>query len=370
MKYKSVCLVATESIKDIGNLRNYLIEHSEHMTTFHFPLGYAKKASYTEQYSNGKKVYSREFPTYYGSSKAGKLISHYIYFVITLLLYTKRGSVVIVHNPIFCFLHSITSFWKEFRFVLFIGDYYPDNRGLMRVHHMLTNFYNRKLQHVIYLSPPLATIYGPKQSVPRHTKKYRKQMSLGIPQRFRSAPEQHRTPGEVRLGFIGVLREQQGLDILFQYLELEKAQNCSLEIIGDGYMLNHYKAVAERMGIQEKVTFYGFVDNPSNIIQHWDIGAALYQNTPDNLSIYCEPTKIKEYLSYGIPVITTCATYFSSEVHDHHAGEIIEETPSSVSAAIGTIMNEYPRYRNGAQALAKKYAHQAWYDTHFDFLRN
>lgn len=347
----------------MGNLRNYLIENTRHLTTFHFPNGYANVPSRMEQYDNGKNSISKSLPKVPINNKFVKLISHYIYFLAILLFRVKNGSIVIVENPIFCILHGVFSAIKNLRFVLIIGDYHIEKTGFMRFYHMLLDFYNRHLPYIVYLSPPIETIYSPL----RASSLQRSQLSLGIAD-LRIANRQDVLESKLRIGFMGSIRHGQGLQTLLAYAH-ETTTPLHLDIIGDGYELNFYKNLVRDLAIEDKVTFHGFAPNREEIASRWHIAFALYDYDPNNLSLYCEPTKIKDYLAYGLPVITTKTTYFHKEIASFKAGEIVEENSQDIDRAVHSIINAYPSYKQGVRNIINAYEYRPHYDQQLAFLQ-
>ncbi len=193
--------------------------------------------------------------------------------------------------------------------------------------------------------------------------KHRLQFSLGIKKRSIGKRVVHKN---IVLGFIGVIREKQGMELVFEYLKA--SSNVSFEVIGDGYSLLHYKELAKKYNIQNKVTFYGFVEDINSIIRKWDIGLALYKNSKDNVSKYCEPVKIKNYLEHGMPVITTKTTYFANVLAHYHAGVVISEDPKKLHDAIVKIKKNYKTYKKGVKNIQAAYEYKKMYDSFFSFL--
>lgn len=362
MKYNNIFFCTAHPTKNMGNVKEYFIKNSQNFVAFHFFLGYATDPSYVEKYSQGKKVFEKKFSFYKGKNKLIQNILNYLYFSYTLLAYVNRGSFLLINAPIYCFLNSIFSFLKGFTYILWIGDYYPDKKFPMNLYHKFVEFYNKRMHYVLYVSPPVAKIYE-KHGI--DNKKFRKTISLGIKKEYHQRRNVKKK--NITLGFIGIIRLQQGLDLCFSYLQ--KTDNCRFEVVGDGYYLQYYKQMAKDLGIQEKVKFYGRVDDISSIVKKWDIGVALYEKKDSNLSIYCEPTKIKNYLSFGIPVITTGTTYFSKEIKEYKAGCVIEENVDSLDKAIREIKENNGSYIKGVDFLVDKYEYTSWYGEQFKFLQ-
>lgn len=347
----------------MGNLRKYLIENTQHFTTFHFPNGYSNAQSHLEQYVNGENTIVTSLPKIPVNNKLIKLLSHYIYFLTILLFTVKSGSIVIVDNPIFCIFYSVFSYIKNLHFILIIGDHYIEKNGFMKIYHMLLNFYNRHLPYVIYLSPPIQAIYSPLRTSSFH----RSQLSLGIAD-LCIANRQDVLEEKLHIGFMGSIRHGQGLQTLLRYVH-QTTTPLHLDIIGDGYELNFYKDLVQDLNIEDKVTFYGFAPNREEIASKWHIAFALYDYDPSNVSLYCEPTKIKDYLSYGLPVITTKTTYFHKEIASFRAGEIVEENSQDIDRAVASIVNAYSSYKQGVQNIINAYEYRSHYDKQLAFLQ-
>lgn len=366
MKYKSIYFVTTESIKNLGNFRNYLIENTDYLVTFHFPHGYLKKASYMEIYKKGKISQRKEFYKYPGKTNMVKLGLYYLYFNYIVFKYVKKESFIIVENPIFCILNSIATLTKRLKFIFWVGDYFPQHAGFMWFYNKIADFYNKNLKYVLYVSPPLYKHYMPVLLEKDKKTKYRAVFTLGVKKRYNAKKTFNKLSKKIVLGFIGVIRKKQGLELAFEYLS--KSSNVGLEIIGDGYSLGYYIDLAKKLNIEHRIKFYGFVEDIDPIIKKWDIGLALYKDSKDNVSKYCEPVKIKDYLEYGLPVITTKTTYMSEEIKKFKAGEVIDETVESLQKAVEKINRNYKDYKSGVDNIVKKYEYKKWYDNEFKFL--
>jgi glycosyltransferase involved in cell wall biosynthesis len=362
--YKSIFFAVNEPIKNIGNIRNYFIANTETFVTFHFFHGYSDKASYVEKYKNGTLVARKVLPVSLFKHKNFKIFLHYLYFQIILFFYVDRESFVIVDNPIFCFLQSIHSFIKNQKFVFLIGDYFPEHTGFMWLYNKMADFYNIHSLYVIYLSPPIEKIY----SSLRNKKLHRTQLSLGIAD-LNVARSEYFPTDMLRVGYMGSIRHGQGLGTLFKYIK-HASVPIHLDIIGDGYELNFYKSLVNTLEIEDKVTFHGFALNREEIASSWHIAFALYDYHPSNVSLYCEPTKIKDYLSYGLPVITTKTTYFHKEIIAFGAGEIVEENSEDIDRAVLAIMSAHSTYKQGVKNIIKEYEYVSRYNRQLVFLQS
>lgn len=360
MKYKSILFCSADPTKNAGGLSDYFIENSTVFTAFHFFPSYTKEKTYAVQYINGKKKFKKTFTFYEGNNLLLKNLFDFCYFSYTIIFIVPRGSFVITNAPVYCFLNFLFRFLKSVKYVLWIGDYYPDKSIKMKIYNIYVSYLNKTVDYVLYLSPPLEQIY----SKSRSDNKLKELVPLGI----KKQRGKLRKKGKVTvLGFIGIIRRQQGLDLMFEYLK--NANDVRFEIVGNGYELPYYKDLARKMGISDKVKFYGKVENVRGVFEGWDIGVALYVNSQANLSKYCEPTKIKDYMSYSLPVITTKTTYLYKEIISFKAGEVVEEDINSLSNAVKKISGNYDAYAEGVQRITERYEYENWYNDKLSFIK-
>lgn len=167
------------------------------------------------------------------------------------------------------------------------------------------------------------------------------------------------------LVFLGVLKKSQGLDLLFDACgQIErKFPNLTIHIIGGGPDATYFIDRSKQTHL--KTIFYGYVPSDrrvNQIISKCHIGLATYVPEESNVSYYSDPSKIKKYISFGLPVITTDVFYFAKEIQKYKAGIVVNYfTHGSIIPALDKITKHYGIYRDGAIKLAKKYQYQKLY---------
>lgn len=171
---------------------------------------------------------------------------------------------------------------------------------------------------------------------------------------------------QLTLGFIGVLKNSQGLDMVFDASEelVRRYPNIRLKIIGSGPYEQELRARASSSPLP--TSFYGLlsVRNPKAVSLFSDvtIGLALYVPDESNVSYYGDPSKIKDYLSFGIPVITTNVFEFSKEIKKYNAGLIIPYgSKKHFIRALRSISHNYALYTGNAKRLARRYEYNRIY---------
>ncbi len=170
--------------------------------------------------------------------------------------------------------------------------------------------------------------------------------------------------------FIGVLKHSQGLELLIRNSDkLHRAYpKLDVHIIGTGPEENYLKSIATQSSVP--FYFHGIQDvfstTAKNIIKKTSIGIAPYKPEAGNVSYYGDPSKIKNYIGYGLPVITTNVFEFAKEIRNSHAGIVIQYDINAFIRALNTIYKTYGEYAENAHNLAKKYDYRTNYADMFE----
>jgi len=173
------------------------------------------------------------------------------------------------------------------------------------------------------------------------------------------------TNRNIIIGHLGMLKREQGLDLLFDNLkDLQKIfPNIKVEIIGSGPEENHFKARAKKFA--KIVKFFGYVerdDDVDRIMKNWSMGIATYVPIKWSEHYWTDPSKIKAYLNQGLPVITTNVPEFAQEIENSKAGIVINYYKNQeFIEAIKKIIKERKEFNKNALLLAEKYNYRMLY---------
>lgn len=173
----------------------------------------------------------------------------------------------------------------------------------------------------------------------------------------------------INLVFLGVVKKSQGLDLVYNSAEelKENFPSLSITIIGSGPEELYFKKRAKNTKL--KTTFLGFISDDKIVdktIKNGHIGLASYIPEESNVSYYSDPSKIKRYISSGIPIITTNVFDFSKSIHKYKAGVVINYDQNELIRAIKLIIKSYSSYQKNALALSEKYKYSVIYNKIFD----
>lgn len=170
------------------------------------------------------------------------------------------------------------------------------------------------------------------------------------------------------IGYLGVIKKTQGIDILFATLPklLKIYPGLKVEIIGSGPEEKVFIKKAKKFG--NRIKFFGYLDSLSeiqSIMTHWSLGIATYTPTLDNPAYFTDPSKIKTYLGTAVPVISTNVTPFSKEITKSEAGIVINYSKDEFIKAVKTILVSQVSFSRNALNLAEKYDYKKIYKTFF-----
>ncbi len=177
----------------------------------------------------------------------------------------------------------------------------------------------------------------------------------------------------IKLIFIGVIKKSQGLDIIFDAGEIltKLFPGISLSVIGGGPDKEYFLERARDSGLTTQ--FFGYMDDPERmrkIVSNCHIGIAPYVPEKGNVSYYSDPSKVKDYLSSGLPVITTGVFQFSDEIARTRSGLVIPYDKGKFIHAVSIIAASYPQYARRARAQSKRYDYKKLYKLLFAYEEN
>lgn len=163
--------------------------------------------------------------------------------------------------------------------------------------------------------------------------------------------------------YSGGFREAYGPQLAIKALPLliNKIPNIRLTLIGAGKYEPELKRLIKLLKVSRYVDFKGFVPkfkDLTNILAQKSIGLAPYAPIPGSNSYFSDPSKIKLYISCGLPVITTNVTTISGLITKTHSGIVIDFSEQALANAVIHMLtnnNQYNTYKNSAVRLSGKF---------------
>ncbi|MEI8611105.1 glycosyltransferase family 4 protein [Enterovibrio sp. Hal110] len=115
--------------------------------------------------------------------------------------------------------------------------------------------------------------------------------------------------GKIILGMACVIREVKGLDRVARLLAYNN--NIKLLLLGDGPYLSQFKRLLTKLGVYDRVFFYGFTKEPLELLKNTDV--AVFPSYSEGF-----PLSLIEAMSIGLPCVTSnissFTTFFTDEV--------------------------------------------------------
>ncbi len=290
----------------------------------------------------------------------------------TTQLFIKYGSIDVFFS-VNAFTSVIGIFLEKIglvkRTVFWVWDYYPVNhpRIIVRIMRWLYWRFDKWATYsdrVVYLNRRLAQVRVDAGLIHKGTKYPLVPIAMG-----KLSPIKRKDLAKIKLGFIGVLKKSQGLDMLFDSAEglARKFKQLTFEIVGSGPDENYFRGKAANSPI--KFNFYGLVSDKKfkEILYGCTIGIAPYTPEDSNVSRYGDPGKVKRYLEFNLPAIITNVFEFSKELALEKAGIVIKYGDAiGLANAITQIVTKYDYYVQNVVKLHQKFYYRKIYPTMFD----
>ena len=142
--------------------------------------------------------------------------------------------------------------------------------------------------------------------------------------------------------YVGTLTWEKGLQLAITGMKhvLTNNPDAQLLVVGDGPDKQRLQTMTKDLGLSDFVHFYGFVSDKEleEIYSRSKVGINLAMtNDPLSYTFYAFPGKILDYISHGLPVITT-QNELSELVSSSKAGLVIEADSKAFARAVSDLL--------------------------------
>jgi len=176
-----------------------------------------------------------------------------------------------------------------------------------------------------------------------------------------------------QLFFLGHLLESAGVQFVIQAIPtiIKEIPDFHFLIVGGGEYEKILRDLVKKLKLEKYVTFTGWIKDRKKldvIMADSAVAVALYDKKTSKTTHFSDPTKLKDYLSAGLPIILTNLPHNAKEIEEKGCGIIIDYNPNEVSKAICQLMmnkTKLHQYRINALKMAKQYDWHKIYDNHF-----
>ncbi|KKQ53549.1 MAG: hypothetical protein US70_C0002G0037 [Parcubacteria group bacterium GW2011_GWD2_38_11] len=166
-----------------------------------------------------------------------------------------------------------------------------------------------------------------------------------------------------QLLFVGNLLEKQGVQLVLDAMPdiIKEIPDFHFLIVGGGEYEDILKNKVAELRLENSVTFAGWIKERKELDQIMADSAlaiAMYDSKKDNFTYYADPTKLKDYLSAGLPILLTDLPHNAKEIENNKCGKIIFYDKDQISQSVIQLMkdeNNLKEYRMNATAYIKKF---------------
>lgn len=162
------------------------------------------------------------------------------------------------------------------------------------------------------------------------------------------------------LVFLGALEKTKGIESIIKAWPHLIKKDLRFRLIVIGKTPGNSRYYEDILGSMPNVEILGVLPHQEvlKILPKYGIGLAPYTRDDSTVSFYGDPSRIKDYLVCGLPVVVTRTPEISSYIEKSQAGKVIDFSIQGLIDGIESLIqdrNTIGFYRNNAINLAKRY---------------
>ncbi|OGC59483.1 hypothetical protein A3A70_00665 [candidate division WWE3 bacterium RIFCSPLOWO2_01_FULL_42_11] len=180
--------------------------------------------------------------------------------------------------------------------------------------------------------------------------------------------------------YSGSLLPEFGLEIMIEALPdlVAKFPDLELRIIGEGKLKDDLIKKAKELKVEKWINWVGFVNTTTErsrwlkLVKESIIGLAPYEDNATTYKRFSDVTKPKDYMSCGLPIVTTKVIPLSEDVRRFNLGRVVEyEVPSFVEGVTELLEGEAERKQieENVKAFCKTMTPSIIFDKAFSEMR-
>lgn len=360
-RYRSIFLYA--SLQFCGNIEEYFAKHTEKLLVFIVQPRIQNKDNLLRMYNEGTLVEEKKIVL------SGNIFFYYFlwYFYYLKFIFTyfsrKDSVVVITSHPVSFFGMGIQRLLRNVRFVFWI-EYFPRANLVLRLFDDLKNFYHKRVEFAGYFGDRVNELMNGKVV---NTKK-RRTILWGVKPRIirKGIPQ-----GPLTMLFVGLIKESQGLGLIFSFLKENKDYKLNIVGVCDDRLYKKYKKLFAEFKITNQVYFPNkFIPSKKleAISKKCFVGVAPYLTGSMYGTYYIDPGKIKEYVELGLPIIMSDTSAIAPYIKRFGCGELINRNETALELALLKIRKNYNKYIDGLKQFNNYFFYERYYKKSFSFL--
>lgn len=340
----------TEVYGPVQALRNYLIKNTGDFDCITHPFAYSKlEATAVNRYKDGKIAAACK-----GHKRVANQLQQWIrdvFFNFGFMIGSKKkiDLFIGVDN-----LNALTGvIMKVFGKVDKVAYYVIDHMD-RRFKNPVINWFYETVDSIACSGSDYVWSLSDRIAAAKTTKfKLKAEKSLVVPvgielDRVDSFTVEEKT-AKKSLILMSMLDETKGVQLLIEAMQdiIKEVPDAKLLIIGTGPYEDSLKEQAKRLKLEESVKFLGLMDHDAlfKFISHERVSVAPYMDDPNNYTYYADPTKPKEYLGCGLPVVITDVPWIAGEIAKRPMGIVCKYRREELAAACVKLLKDDEFYK-------------------------
>ncbi len=362
--YKNIILYTSHQW--CGNTEKYFAKHTEKFFAVLLMPRVQNKDNLLRIYHFGKIV--DEIPFQLSENIFLFYLRWYIHYIWMLYKYFTKGEKIYVINfhPYMFFGGSIQKLFRNVEFVFWIADYFPPINKVLVWFEKMKKYYHDRIRHACYLGDGV----NKKMNGKVMKTQLRQTIMWGVDPKKMS---RELSKIKYTLLYVGVVRPNVGLDIVFQFLHVHKEYKLKVIGICDAITFRHYMKMIKELGISNQVYFpnrFFFENELNKLSKECLLGLALYNTSSTSTIYYADPGKTKAYAEMQLPVVMSKTSSVMPYIMRFHAGEVIDRTPEALYEAVKKITRNYDSYLKGLNKFNSFFYYDTYYKKRFRFLED
>lgn len=161
--------------------------------------------------------------------------------------------------------------------------------------------------------------------------------------------------------FLGALEKSKGVELVINVWPkiLERIPDAELIVIGKTPTGAGIKPYEDKLKRMKNVRLMGVLSHKEvlKVLPQYGVGLAPYSPDADSISRFSDPSRVKDYLACGLPVVITGVPEIAFEVQESVAGVLIDYSKWALVNAVEMITSSanYEEYRLNARELGSKF---------------
>jgi glycosyltransferase involved in cell wall biosynthesis len=268
-----------------------------------------------------KKIYYKNF-----FPKTFKILFDVLFVVYASIIYANRNDIFIGINPLnFFFGRLLKNFDKK---IFYTIDFSKD-----RYKNFFINYLYHKIEKKCFNSSDIN--WNVSKKIKNARLKYfkintYKNTDLVVPIGTWKTKKKFIQRKNYQLVFLGHLLKKQGLELVLSSLKIvkKKFKNIKLFVIGGGPELKNLIKISKHLGLMKNIIFKGWIYKTKeihSILNKSNFAFATYIKKDISFTQYSDPTKIKDYLSCGLPIIATDTFHNAAELKKKNCLILLEK---------------------------------------------